>query len=91
MELTLGFGFEDEGVADAPIAGELRELALALLVTAAAALREAFGAMAQRDPGAENSEATGVVGGRRRLPILLSFGTRREESAREAHIRKHLS
>lgn len=87
----MGFGFEDEGVADVPIAGELRELALALLVTAAAALREAFGAMAQTDAGAEDSEATGVVGGRRRLPILLSFDTRREESAREAHIRKHLS
>lgn len=85
------FGFDDEGVADAPIAGELRELALALLVTAAAALREAFGAMAQTDAGVENSEATVVVGGRRRLLVLFSFDIRREELAREAHTRKHLS
>lgn len=85
------FGFDDEGVADAPIAGELRELALALLVTAAAALRDAFGAMAQTDAGAEKSEATGVVGGRRRVSKMFSFDMRREGSAREAHIRKHLS
>lgn len=50
------FGFEDEGATDAPIAGELRELALALLVAAAAALREAVGAMAQTDSGPEISE-----------------------------------
>jgi hypothetical protein len=91
LELTLCFGFEDEGVAEDPIAGELRELALALLVTAAAALREAFGAMAQTDAGADNSEATGAVGGRRRLLMLFSFDIRRKGSAREAHIRKHLS
>lgn len=48
MELTLCFGFEEEEEATgAPIAGELRELALVLLAAAAAALREAVGAMAQ--------------------------------------------
>jgi hypothetical protein len=59
LELTLCFGFEDEGAADAPIAGELRELTLALPEAAAAALSEAIGAMAQTDSGSEMSESHG--------------------------------
>lgn len=60
-------GFEDEEAADAPIAGELRELALALPEATAAALSEAIGAMAQTNSGPRISEGHGgVVESRRR-------------------------